>query len=499
MRKRYVIAIIVVLALVQPSLAAKKRVLIDLNHDEKILQGQPCFDIFQESYDFHQTAEKTIYNNLQDYDVLIIGMPQISFDSAETEAVARFISNGGGLLLIAEPQQDVRGVRSQYINSLSVSFGVEFSDAMILKDYGKTEIQSEIHPLLNGVSEINWAATVYLSVTEPSKVLLHHGGKCLAAYCEYGKGRIIFLSDSDIFTHQWVYKSDNKQFVSNIFDWLAEPGGPYFQQNEFLNVGRTLMEKGEELMESGDFPFAESVFGQSKSYLENALDIYENDSTRDLISSINSLIADAETGVEAKNLYEEGKNLYELGEYASAIIKLEKAKHLFESIDCEAEECALLIAECKTKIGSESRQEIAEVLLSDGIAHFRHQEYDRAKSKFEEALSLFTEMQDEGKIQECNQWIASCEDSSASSKSSWTNLGLMAGVVAALLLLVIGVHVLRARVRKPEEVRNLEREKKKLDEMLQNGLISEKEYNIAVKGIEGQLRKLKQSKKGGYS
>ncbi|MGD2248464.1 MAG: hypothetical protein PVF58_08655 [Candidatus Methanofastidiosia archaeon] len=38
-----------------------------------------------------------------------------------------------------------------------------------------------------------------------------------------------------------------------------------------------------------------------------------------------------------------------------------------------------------------------------------HGQYDLARTKFEVALSLFTELGDEKKVKECEEWIASCE------------------------------------------------------------------------------------------
>ncbi len=427
----------VVLALVPQSSAASRKILVDLSHEERIMEGEPCFDLFT-NYLFRTSERGIQYRTLQDYDILFVGIPQESFNPSEIEAIAQFVSNGGGLLLVAEPPQDVRGARSQYINSLSEFFGCKFSDAMILGDYGKTQIYSQSHPVLVGVSEINWAATVYLTVTEPAEEVLHHEGKCMVACCEYGRGRVIFLSDSDLFTDQWVYKSDNNQFASNIFQWLSEPGGPYLQAEEFLDKGVVLMDAGREQLESGEFSQAESTLQRSKNYLETASTMYESDAAVNLIETVESLIADTETGTTAEALLQEGAALYESGDYVSAASKLQEAQQLFQSINVENEECTSLLQECEMEMGSTGVREHADILFSEGVTSFEKQQYERAKAKFEEALLLFTELQDSEKIEECNEWITSCEEFLDGESPITTNVFLVGAIITIMVSAVVG-------------------------------------------------------------
>lgn len=83
-----------------------------------------------------------------------------------------------------------------------------------------------------------------------------------------------------------------------------------------------------------------------------------------------------------------------IGEYSSAAAKLKEAEALFQSIDAEkGEECSALIQKCEIGTNDKGEQDKAEALLNEGITYFRDQQHELAKTKFEETLSVFTELQ----------------------------------------------------------------------------------------------------------
>lgn len=487
--------IVMMVALVPSTSAAERRVLIDLSHGEKIYQSisrkeyNPCFDLFKDVYEITENRDSITYKKLQDHDLLIVGMPASSFSTTEVDVVVQFVYNGGGLLLIGEPEKDARSSKSQHINSLSSIFGIEFNDTMHLGNFKTTEAWAQNHPIFQNVLEIYWAAAGIMTVKEPSRALYYREGKCMIAYCEYGGGRIIFLSDSDFFLSPLIDMCNNRQFVTNIFHWLSEPGGPYLQKEEYLNIGLKLIDEGNRILQAGDFAFAESVFTEAKRFLEGALSIYESSTIENLITEVLSLKGIAEIGVTAESLLQEGKDLYRLSQFALAIVKLEEAQELFKSIDSsKSEECASLIEEYTINMENGGNLEEAEALMNEGITCHREQEYDLAKIKFEEAFAIFTELQNTEKMQECERWIASCEASEKDlqeRESRGVKNGMIISIVVLISasVLVAGVLVLK---RKKKDYHKLEREKMNLDQMLAKGLISQKEYEIAKKDIEKQ-------------
>ena len=251
MRKGYVLAMVLLLASIPASSTSSRRILIDFSHDERIkdTEGgpQPCFDLLDDRYEIVISKDEITYRNIQDYDMLLICLPRRSFVPSEIEVISRFVDNGGGLLLLTDLSIE-RG-KLKPMNSLSMYFGVEFTtrvfDAAIVVD-----TRGQIHPVFQDVKEIAYLKPSALNVEEPSKGLLYLEGRCIMAYCEYGKGRVIYLTNNELIFHEFIEALDNRQFIVNTFNWLAEPGGPYLQQRTFVDKGVMLMVEGKKKIES---------------------------------------------------------------------------------------------------------------------------------------------------------------------------------------------------------------------------------------------------------
>lgn len=448
MWKQYILITIVILALVQPPSDYKRRILIDYSHGETVdqpfsgVEARPCLDIFEDTCEMVESHKELTYQNIQDYDVLLICSPQEDFIS-EIEAISRFVSNGGGLLIISG-FWDPDYTELIPINSLSEFFGVEFTDQGLLRTSYTVEVESQNHPVFQDVKKISFSCPNFFTVKRPSEELLYSEEKgSLVASCQYGKGRVIFLPSSSLLLYPHVDVFDNEQFITNVFYWLAEPGGPYVQQIENLNKGLSLIEKGKEQLEAGEFTSARSTLKQSKNYLESALTIYESDTTENAIKSVEFLLTDCETGAKAESLLQEGVSLYESGDYSSALSVLQEAQQMFQFINVENEECSSLIQECEIEMENEKNREKAETYVRRGIAYFEEQQYDLAKARFEEALVIYRELQDSEKVTECEEWIASCEEVYTES----TSFGIIIGVVIVLSA-IAGIFIVQWKKRK---------------------------------------------------
>jgi tetratricopeptide (TPR) repeat protein len=168
---------------------------------------------------------------------------------------------------------------------------------------------------------------------------------------------------------------------------------------------------------------------------------YVSDATTNLIETVDSLIVDAETCIKADSLFQEEESLYDAGEYSAAIVKLQEAQDLFLSISAEMSvECDMLITECK--------QSEAEALLNDGIAYYNLQQYDLAGSVFEKALTLFTELQNT-KIEECEEWMASCRQDLQILPTSDHFAFVFYVVPVAAALAIIGAVIWKKNRREP--------------------------------------------------
>jgi tetratricopeptide (TPR) repeat protein len=466
MRKRYsllLLAIIAVWVMTPSSSATKKKVLINSSHDERIadpvgdMKGSVCFDIFTDACEITESNDEITYRNIQDYDMLLLCQPRESFNSDEIATIARFVNNGGGILFLAGHNFYSSDIDLVYINSISEFFGIEFKYSSEFWVTRTIEISKQDHPLLQGIKKINPGRYGYLTVGEPSRGLFYLKQKCIAAYCEYGKGRIVFLANNEFILYPYVDVADNKQFITNVFNWLTEPGGPYLHREEPLNKGGALMNKGLEQMEAGDFALARSTFMQSLSYLKNALEIYESTVTMNQVERLGSLIADAENGITAEALFQEGEALYESGLFSSSILKFEEAQALFQSINSRrSEDCTLYIQKCREMMESKPSES-------------KPSESKPSESKPSESKP------------------------SESEEHSSILIGTILG--AAVLIIVSGVVIIRRKKAKPKDIDKLELEKKNLNEMFAKKLISEKEYDIVKEEIEGRLEKLREKEK----
>ena len=486
MQTRYFLIMLMVLALF-PS-GASRKILIDYGHGERFDQpfstekSQPCLDLFEDTYEITPFFKPMTYKNLQDYDVLIVCSPQRSFEQSEIGAITRFISNGGGMLVILGswvPDYTELGP----INSLSEPFGVQFTDQGLLRTSLTIEIEGQNHPVLQDVKKISFNCPNFINIESPSKELVHSEERedSLVAYCEYDKGRIIFLPSSTPFVYPHVQVFDNEQFIKNVFSWLSEPGGPYLQQKETREKGLALLEKGKEQIESGNYSSAKSTLMQAKNYLESTLTDYESDTTETTIGDIEILIKDCEEGIRAETLLSEGKSLYESGEYMSAVSTLQEAQQLFQSIHADTEECVTLINECNSKIEIETNIEKAETYMREGISYFGEQQYKLAKDSFLEAIALFTALEDRDKIVECEEWIISCEEA-LTPESSRMPVEIIAGA-AGLVGVGAAVLVLRSRKRMNKDTRG-EIEKKEGKVVTPSGLSRKTVCPFCKKEIE---------------
>lgn len=467
-QKRYLLIIIVLLTLIPPSAAAKRKFLIDRSHGEfpeEYLYKELRLDLLEDTYDIIESDEAITYEHIQDYDMLFITVPLRDFTSSEVDAVVRFVSNGGGLLLstghwLTEP-----------MNSLSQFFGVEFAQRVGVGTI-TVETQGQSHPVFSEVKRISLYSSSSLRVEAPSEELLHLEGKCIMAYCEYDKGRVFFLTNLDIFLDGFIESLDNFQLVTNIFDWLTEPGGPYVQQQRFLENGIDLAEKGKEQLESGEFSLAESTLNRSKNALEKSLEIYESNTAKNRLRIVISLIEKAETGVTAEMLLQEGRTLFELGEFPSAMSKLEEAQQLFESITSEkSTECMQLIQQCR-----------GEILLNEGVTSFDQHHYEEAKAIFEEARAVYAALQDNQKIEECKDWITSCEEQMTPPETPPEPSEFPTEVIAAVILIVIAIVIIGSVFQLRKRMQKREPEKREQKPAVQTETVTKEE-------LEGEVSK----------
>ncbi|MFX0027764.1 MAG: hypothetical protein ACFE8B_01020 [Candidatus Hermodarchaeota archaeon] len=239
----------------------KKTILFDIAHNEMLNIEDKEFSDFA---NLLKRLDLTIQKNekkhltkeiIRDIDLLVIGNPIDDFFSTqEIKVIVDFVRSGGGLLLLSEYGSDY--LQKTNINDLSGKFGILFEKNLI-KEVNKVNqnctsilhIQDFLkHQLVKQIREINIGGACSLFLSKDAKPLIEtkrnswpeifdssteqwikegeEEEQIIAAYSEFGQGKVVAIGDIDIFTSDsniGLHSLDNQRFIQNIINWLIEP------------------------------------------------------------------------------------------------------------------------------------------------------------------------------------------------------------------------------------------------------------------------------------
>ncbi|MFD9941596.1 DUF6421 family protein [Nonomuraea sp. NPDC059023] len=184
---------------------------------------------------------------LQDQDVLVIAHPSGErwerttghgspvFSAAELDAITAYVQDGGGLVVLAEEEQDKYG---NNLNDLLARFGVAVEHTTVRdpknahRDVATWVLAAKntSDGLLAGVGKACFyrsgvlaadGATV-LFASSPSAT---PAGAPLAVARTYGKGRVVVFADSDLFGDDSIEDYDHRRLWGNVVTWAARVPG----------------------------------------------------------------------------------------------------------------------------------------------------------------------------------------------------------------------------------------------------------------------------------
>ncbi|MHA2035715.1 MAG: Gldg family protein [Promethearchaeota archaeon] len=239
----------------------KRKLLIDINHNEMLNIDDKEFSNFSDLLSRIDLIVRKNENKqlkpeiLKDIDLLMIGNPiDDFFSSIEVKSVVDFVRSGGGLLLLSEYGSDY--LQKTNLNDIAGKFGLNFEKNLV-KEANKAN-QDHIstlhilnflkHPITKHIREIKIGGACSLSLSKDAKPLLQtdqnswpevfnssteqwikedeEREQVIAAFTEFGKGKVIAIGDIDIFTSDSNFglnSLDNQKFIQNIINWLIEP------------------------------------------------------------------------------------------------------------------------------------------------------------------------------------------------------------------------------------------------------------------------------------
>lgn len=239
----------------------KKTILIDLTHNEMLnIEDEEFKDFlnFLKRLDIKikkNENERITKEALENVDLLIIGNPiDDFFSSLEIKTVVDHVRSGGGLLLLSEYGADY--LQKTNLNDIAGKFGITF-ERNIIKETNSTNqnctsilhIQDFLkHHITKNIREIIIGGACSLFLSKEVKPLLQTNDhsiwseiynntseewtkedekqQTIAAYTEFGQGKVVAIGDIDIFTSNsriGINSLDNRKFLQNIINWLIEP------------------------------------------------------------------------------------------------------------------------------------------------------------------------------------------------------------------------------------------------------------------------------------
>jgi len=159
------------------------------------------------------------------------GSPRLS--PAELDAVQAFVQAGGGLVLLAEEEQDKYG---NNVAELAARFGVRVNSDLV-SDYERHHAGAPHWVLadlpssdvLARVSGACFYRATTLDAPDGAEVLARGGesssapGAALLACVEHGRGRVVVVADSDLFGDDCLDEHGHRELWVNLVHWAAQP------------------------------------------------------------------------------------------------------------------------------------------------------------------------------------------------------------------------------------------------------------------------------------
>jgi tRNA A-37 threonylcarbamoyl transferase component Bud32 len=155
--------------------------------------------------------------NLNSYDVLVISelSGTTSYTSNEVDKIEQFVRVSGHGLLILSDTPGFENLADSVGRKFSIGLGEITSDGPV--SYSKESFFS-------GVTSLQFlSGGGVFQVTSPGQTAaLDKEGNSVVAFCECDAGRVMAVSDANLWDNGGLSKADNQRFATNVFLWLAK-------------------------------------------------------------------------------------------------------------------------------------------------------------------------------------------------------------------------------------------------------------------------------------
>ncbi len=216
-------------------------VLVDRSHGQAAvdISGFTAYLVDQQGWTVTDATGSITSDVLSGYGVFLLVRPSEDITSAEVEAIASFVENGGGLWMLEDSASLIKS------NSIASQFGVTFNSDGVMndEDYSSRMYYPIIrdlkpHAITAGVSSFVYYGGCSLNVLSPAAVIATGGADAYSdrgiygddppvlAAAEAGSGRAVFIGDMSALssTKYDALSDEHKQLLANIVDWLNQGG-----------------------------------------------------------------------------------------------------------------------------------------------------------------------------------------------------------------------------------------------------------------------------------
>lgn len=157
--------------------------------------------------------------DLSPYCVLVIASGS-AYDSpytaSEVAAINQFVTDGGGLLVLAE---NGGTTAVENLGPVASSFGTTIIDVTV--DPLDTYISNfAAHEIFTGIDEILFRACGVLEASAPSVAVAWTANE-EAVVTVVDPHQVVIAADSNFCDNTYLVETDNQAFILNVFDWLC--------------------------------------------------------------------------------------------------------------------------------------------------------------------------------------------------------------------------------------------------------------------------------------
>jgi serine/threonine protein kinase len=200
------------------------KVLWDVSHDPRTAQDGSRYtpdgmykSLAQALASENYAISNDDLTNLNSSQILVLSALSgtLPYTNDEVDKIEQFVRVSGHGLLILSDTPGLENLLDNVTRRFSISLGESISN-------GPVSISNE--SFFSGVTSLQFlSGGGILQVSSPSQsAAADQDGNSVVAFCECDAGRVMVISDGNLWDNQGISQANNLNFAANVFKWLAK-------------------------------------------------------------------------------------------------------------------------------------------------------------------------------------------------------------------------------------------------------------------------------------